>query len=126
MTFKGIVYPKLSSHEVLPSRLHWLFWLKHFVNVASSRQIGVLSLPDPWMPTHEQYGGMLSFSSVVFSHLSTLPLCASIGNSLPLCETPQGLCRFENVTRAPIIIVMTRKMCGNSILCELIQIQVKP
>lgn len=66
MTFKGIVYPKRSSHEVLASRLHWLFWLKHFVDVASSRQIGVLSLPDPWMPPYEQYGGMLSFSSVVF------------------------------------------------------------
>lgn len=115
MTFKGIVYPKRSSHEVLASRLHWLFWLKHFVDVASSRQIGVLSLPDPWMPPHEQYGGMLSFSSVVFffSHLSTLPLCASIGNSLPLCETPQGLCRFENVIRAPIVRAMTRKMGGN-------------
>lgn len=87
MTFKGIVYPKLSLHEVLASRLHWLFWLKHFVNVVSSRQIGVFSLPDsrPLDDATQAIWRHVKFLFGCFFHLSILPPCASIRNSLPLC-----------------------------------------
>lgn len=68
-----------------------------------------LNFQDFWMTTCKQYGVF----STVFLCLSTWPLWASIvlasGLVLSLCETPQGFCALENVTRTSSITVVSSK-----------------
>lgn len=104
----------------MSGRLQCVFRSDHGVNIAVYSQKRLPCLQDTWMaPAVWRYVLLLWFF-VKLESMATLGFyCSGIGwNSFPLCETPEQLRGFENVTRASIDTV--DKMCNIKIFGELI------
>lgn len=67
-----------------------IFGLKHNVNVAAWKQIGLQSLQDTLMTSHKQYGDMLRLSSVGFFTLKCMAIVLAMEEVFPSVKLQNG------------------------------------